>query len=258
MKIGIQTRLWGFEMNRAHLPALLQQVATAGYAGFEIGVQHLDLTRPKEFHHLLKANGVELASVHIAGQYDQPALAKAALDDAECAVEFASATGACFVTISGCEHAHKPLEEIQDYAERLNSIGEMCSQTGMRLCHHNHYWEILQDCRELKALCKMTDPSLVSLCLDIGWAQRAGGDAVEISRTFLDRVGYFHLRDAIGDRWVPLGRGQVDYPALFELIRVHPSPWQVVEQELPVKEIGVLPLSIAFELREYLRVQHGV
>jgi sugar phosphate isomerase/epimerase len=47
VKIGIQTRPWGPELNQKHLTDVLADVAGTGYDGFEIGAQHLDIARPE-------------------------------------------------------------------------------------------------------------------------------------------------------------------------------------------------------------------
>jgi sugar phosphate isomerase/epimerase len=41
---------------------------------------------------------------------------------------------------------------------------------------------------------ELTDPDLVSLCLDIGWVQRTGYSPAAISTEFVDRIRYFHIR----------------------------------------------------------------
>ena len=85
-------------------------------------------------------------------------------------------------------------------------------------CYHNHWYEIENQQAELRALCELTDPDLVSLCMDIGWVERAGYAPAEVSAEFLDRIRYFHLKDTQDSKFVDLGEGTVDFPVWFEAI----------------------------------------
>jgi sugar phosphate isomerase/epimerase len=251
MKIGIQTRPWGPEMNQQHLEQILAEVTTAGYAGIEIGAQHLDLTQPEPFHRLVADHGLEVAGIHVGGEIFDPDSVRRALHNLEQTVLFAAHAGAPYLPFSGRPKADKTEEEHQNQAASLNRIGQLCADHGLRLCYHNHYWEIEEDCAELRYLCQHTDPDLVWLCLDVGWVERAGGSPLAVASEFLERVAYFHLKDTQEDLWMEVGQGTVDFPGLFRLIEGRDWPWSVVEQD----ETRRTPLESAQLSREYLRQQ---
>jgi sugar phosphate isomerase/epimerase len=259
MKVGVQTRPWGPEMNRERLPEILAQIASAGYDGFEIGAQHLDIPQPEPFRRLIADNGLRVVGVHVGGQIYDPQSVQEALDTLERIVAFAAEVGASFVPYSGRAKEDKTEEEFRYQAENLNRIGQICQNNGLALCYHNHFWEIKDDCKELRHICEHTDPALVSLCLDVGWVERAGGSPVDVARAFLDRVAYFHLKDTKEEVWMEVGYGTVDFPGLFQLIQDHPewSPakdageWLVVEQD----ETQRPPVESARMSRAYVK-QH--
>jgi len=66
MKIGIQTRPWGPEKNRQHLPEVLAETASTGYDGVEIGAQHLDISKPDAFRQLVTGHGLQPAAIHMS------------------------------------------------------------------------------------------------------------------------------------------------------------------------------------------------
>jgi len=219
MKVGIQTRPWGPEMNRENLSQVLAETASAGYDGFEVGAQHLDISQPEPFRRLVARHGLEVVGIHVGGEIYDPKSVQEALDNLERTIAFTAEVGAPFMPFSGQLKPDRTEEEYRHQAEGLNQIGQLCRDHGITLCYHNHFWEIGNDCAELHYLCDHTDPDLVSLCLDVGWVERAGGSPVKVARAFLDRVAYFHFKDTRENEWMEVGHGTVDFPGLLQVIQ---------------------------------------
>jgi len=254
MKIGIQTRPWGPDMNQQNLGQILAEIAATGYDGLEIGAQHLDISRPQPFGRLVADHGLQVVGIHVGGEIYDPQSVREALDNLERTVVFAAEVGVPFLPFSGRLKPDKTKVDHRRQAESLNRIGQLCSDYGVRLCYHNHFWEIENDCAELSYLCEHTDPDLVWLCLDVGWVERAGGSPVAVASKFLDRVAYFHLKDTKDDVWMEVGHGTVDFAGLFQLVTGRDLAWSVVEQD----ETQRAPLESARLSREYLKGQLGV
>ncbi|MFP4395271.1 MAG: sugar phosphate isomerase/epimerase family protein [Anaerolineales bacterium] len=256
MKIGVQTRPWGPEMNQNQLPDILDDIVAAGYDGFEIGAQHLDLAHPAAFQALLDERGLAVAGIHVGGEIYDPDAVQQAMADLERAMAFAAEVGAPYLPFSGKLKEDKSEAEMQQQAASLNAVGERCQALGLTLCYHNHYWEIENDAAELRYLVEHTDPALVSFCLDLAWVKRGGDDPVNIARYLLDRdrIGYFHLKDTTSDEWMELGRGEVDFSAVLPLITERYDGWLVVEQD----EVQRAPVESARISREYLRAEFGI
>ena len=253
-RIGIQTRPWGPEKNRQSLPAVLAEIASAGYDGVEIGAQHLDITQPEAFRQWVTGHGLQPVAIHVGGEIYDPQAFQAALAALERTAVFAAQVGALFLAFSGKAKDGKSTEELQIEADSLCRVGQFCKDNGIRLVYHNHYWEIQGDCRELRYLCDHTDPTLVSLCLDVAWVHRAGGNPAKVAKAFLDRIAYFHIKDTTDAEWCEVGYGDVDLESLFAVIRTREFPWLVVEQD----ETQRAPVESARMSREYLRRKLGV
>ena len=253
MKIGIQTRPWGPEKNRQQLDTVLGEIASVGYDGIEIGAQHLDIAKPREFRALIASHKLDVAGIHVGGEIYNPQAVKDALGNLERIIAFAAEAGAQFLPFSGKAKQNKSEDEFRIEAESLNRIGELCRPKGLRLAYHNHYWEIENDCRELRYICEHTDPQLVSLCLDVAWVQRGGNKPANVAREFLDRIAYIHIKDTTTDEWKELGNGNIDLPGVLDVVRSRAFPWLVVEQD----ETKLAPIESARISREYLRHELG-
>lgn len=56
-------------------------------------------------------------------------------------------------------------------------------------------------------------------------------------RTYLDRIGYLHLKDVKCNKFVPVGRGEIDFKALFSILKEGGfDGWAVVENEVKLEE----------------------
>ncbi len=231
MQIGIQTRPWGPEANRQRLADVLADVKAAGYDGIEIGAQHLDITQPAPFRRLLDDHGLAVAGIHVGGEIWNPQAVRDALARLEQTMAFAAAVGAPHLCFSGALKQGKTDAELAQTAANLNRIGELARSRGLILAYHNHFWEIEDDCRELRFLRDHTDPTFVSFLLDVAWVHRGGGDPVAVAREFLPRIAYFHLKDTRGAEWVELGEGDVDLGGVIAVMRGRELPWAVVEQD---------------------------
>ncbi|MFN2234582.1 MAG: sugar phosphate isomerase/epimerase family protein [Anaerolineales bacterium] len=210
MDIGIQSNLWGPDYHREKMPQMLHEIAQAGYAGIEIGAHRFeDLDHPNDFLSQVQDAGIHVSGIHtLVKFYDS-----GNLDYARKSAEFTKALGSQFMMVSGEAKAGKTTEDYKSLANTLNQVGQICQEFDLTYCYHNHWYEIENRQAELRALCELTDPGLVSLCMDIGWVERAGYSPAEVSTAFLDRIRYFHLKDTLTDKFVDLGEGTVDFPA---------------------------------------------
>jgi sugar phosphate isomerase/epimerase len=109
-------------------------------------------------------------------------------------------------------------------AETLNMVGQAGKPYGIRALVHNHTQEFEPlaggDGTGYDVLLAETDPDLVAMELDIGWANIAGQDVLAMFRTNPGRYRLWHVKDVadLGTRntFVPVGTGEIDYRPVFE------------------------------------------
>jgi sugar phosphate isomerase/epimerase len=127
------------------------------------------------------------------------------------------------------------VEMVKRTAQELNDAGAITKRHGIKVIVHNHTEEFapLADRagRPYDVLLAETDPTLVAMELDIGWATAAGQSAIELFRVAPGRFEVWHLKDLTGlaelnklgtqaerqraAKIVPLGEGEMDYRPIF-------------------------------------------
>jgi sugar phosphate isomerase/epimerase len=246
MDIGINSNLWPEETHQQEMSRILAEMSEAGYAGIEIGAQRvMDLYNPGVFLDMCVKEGLHISGIHtpIRRYNDRN------LDYAKQAADYSKAVKTSFMLVSGIEGTGKSQDEFKATADILNKVGEICQERGLTYLYHNHWYEIANNAEELHALCNLTEPNLVSLCLDIGWVERSGASVVEITTDFLDRIAYFHLKDTKDEKFVSLGDGTVDFPGWYAAIEGKGDYYLTYERD----EFLPTALQSAIRTREYLR-----
>lgn len=147
--------------------------------------------------------------------------------------------------------------------DTLNKAGEFCRKAGLRLCYHNHAFEFEPsgDSTLLDVLMQTTDSALVSLELDIMWAQVAGVDPVSVLQKYRKRVPLMHLKNVDKDvtqrynEQIPrtafreVGNGSIDIAAVLKAARSAGVQHYFVEQDQTPGD----PLVSLRQSYEYLR-----
>jgi sugar phosphate isomerase/epimerase len=143
------------------------------------------------------------------------------------------------------------IESVKQTAAQLNASGKIARKFGMKILVHNHTGEFERlansDRTAYDVLLSETDPELVTMQLDIGWAAIAGMDVVAMFRKNPGRYELWHIKDVVGlktvDRalspnarvsnmaFVPVGAGQIDYKPIFAQAQLAGLKHFCVEQD---------------------------
>lgn len=91
----------------------------------------------------------------------------------------------------------KGKDQVLKLAESWNRLGERCKRAGIAFAYHNHQMEFarLGDEIAYDVMLANSDPELVHLEMDIGWAAVAGIDGTEYLDKFPQRYIACHLKD---------------------------------------------------------------
>jgi sugar phosphate isomerase/epimerase len=143
------------------------------------------------------------------------------------------------------------VEAAKRNAAQLNEHGKIAKKFGLKMLVHNHTGEFARlaesDLRQYDILLAETDPELVAMQLDIGWASVAGQDVLAMFQKNPGRYELWHVKDASGlkhmdagmsmsDRQrlaalVPVGLGDVDYKTIFANASVAGMKHYCIEQD---------------------------
>jgi len=160
----------------------------------------------------------------------------------------------------------------------LNSLGEKARNHNIKMCYHHHMGTGVMTMDDVARLADMTDPNLVSICLDTGHLHFARGDCMEFIDLYSDRIKHVHLknvRQTVADKvyaeslsfkqailegvfTVPGDpEGCVDFPVILKALAAREfSGWMVVEAEQDPAR--ATPLKYARMARDYLREVTGL
>jgi sugar phosphate isomerase/epimerase len=136
-------------------------------------------------------------------------------------------------------------------AAQLNQDGRIAQKYGMKVLVHNHtveFEKLTDSPRTLfDVLVSETDPALVTMQLDLGWAHVAGVDPVALFKAHPGRFELWHVKDVFGLKTVnpslspnarvssmaivPVGTGHIDFKPAFAQASLAGLKHFVIEQD---------------------------
>ena len=141
----------------------------------------------------------------------------------------------------GILHAMTP-DDWKWSAEQFNQIGQKMQKAGLKFGYHNHTMEFrkINGTTGYHILLTETDPRLVTMELDCGWAFAAGQNPAELMRRHWGRISMLHLKDmkpapagTAPDKRTPteIGHGVVDFHQIFQAAKATGIRHSFVEQD---------------------------
>lgn len=162
------------------------------------------------------------------------------------------------MTDSGRPKDRKPaVEEFKKLGRLLTEVGKRTTDLGIKLGYHNHMGSLGESPDEVDAIMNESDPRYVKLLLDVAHYAQGGGDPAKAIRKYHDRILFLHIKDVerLGPeayRFVELGRGRVDLPAVFAALKeIWFQGWAVVELD-SVPDKARTPKESAIISKKYL------
>ena len=120
-------------------------------------------------------------------------------------------------------------------AALFNTCAAACQRAGLQFAYHNHAYEFArQGGRVLyDVLLEETDPTLVKMEMDLGWAVAAGQDPLRYFTKYPGRFPLWHLKDMRRDKpeSTVLGTGRLPIAALLRQAHKSGMKYFFMEQE---------------------------
>jgi len=235
LKLGIAS----YSMREFTLDQALDMAKRLGVKYMTFKDVHVPRTDPPETTRALRAK-IEAAGITIMGG----GTITIPNDPAKIKKEFEYARNAGF-----------PLIFVDPDPAALDTVEQMAKEYDIKVAIHNHgpenkHWPRPQDGY---AAVKSRDKRL-GLCIDVGHTLRTGTDPVQACRECRDRLYDMHVKDLAvktdKDSQVAVGRGVIDFPALFRtLIEIGYQGQVGLEYEINAKD----PLPGMSESMAYMR-----
>jgi sugar phosphate isomerase/epimerase len=212
----------------------LAKVAAIGYKEVEPADPYNNM-QPEQYKALLDKYHFKMFSTH-ADATAGPGLEKELEGQAKMGLKY---TGVQPAPGTEPQHEQRSIESVKRRCAEINKNAAVLKKFGMKYYIHNHSGEfdVLDDGKttEYDILLKETDPALVAMQLDIGWAYVGGQDAIAMFKKNPGRFELWHVKDAkykeLDPKATPsqrmrhakitaIGEGDIDYKAVFAHARL--------------------------------------
>lgn len=184
---------------------------------------------------------------------------------------FMKAAGALYLQMTDSARPKDRKPESNDFKKLgrlLTEIGKRTADLGIPMAYHNHMRSLGEAPDEVDALMDASDPKYVRLLLDVAHYAQGGGDPAKAITKYRDRILFLHIKDVESleptaestnpYRFVELGRGRVNLPAVFSALReIKFGGWAIVELD-SVPEKTRTPKESAIISKKYLEDKIGL
>jgi inosose dehydratase len=227
----------------------IEDISALGFPGIQLRANAIAEfeNKPAALKELLdshKLRMVALSSGDLSIENPQEAEISAHLARAK----FAKDAGAIYLQVIGARpKGRNPVrEDYKKMGELLVELSKRTADIGVQVGFHNHMGFLAERPEEVDWIFEGTDPRYAKLELDVAHCVQGGGDPVKMMTKYSDRLLFMHLKDvrAITPpppaasstaapknyQFVELGRGRVDFPAIFANIdKIKYRGWAIVE-----------------------------
>ncbi len=138
------------------------------------------------------------------------------------------------------------------WARQMHEVCAKLKDNGMRFVYHNHHWEFARvDGRSIMDILFEEGPEDLTFELDLHWVQAAGANPVTWIKKCKNRCPVLHFKDmGIEDgntADVPVGEGNLEWPAIIEAAEASGAEWYVVEEDNPLNGDGFACLETSLK-----------
>ncbi len=261
IKFGYAAMTWGKEERQA-----VDDISSCGYSGIQFRIEATTEFHPAGLKALLLQHQLTFVALSSGDVTIDPGTEAENLDRHTAHAKFVRDAGGLYLQVLDQLKSYPRRvtpEECRRLGKLLTEIGKRTADLGIPLAYHNHMNTISEHPANLDLVLASSDPKYVKLLLDTAHSVAGGGDPADAVRKYHDRILFVHLKDVVDIpldtpgakypfKFVELGRGRVDLPAVFDALReVNFRGWAVVELDR-VPNPSTTPKQAAMTSRKYL------
>ncbi|HKV24299.1 MAG TPA: sugar phosphate isomerase/epimerase [Candidatus Acidoferrum sp.] len=238
LRIGYASITWGGNDRQA-----IEDISSLGYKGIQIRSNAVkEFGNGSAVRELLEQHHLKMVALSSGNLSTDPALESSELARHIANAKFLREAGGTYLQI--IDEKPKGREIVAaDYlrlGRLMTELGKRVADLGVQLGYHNHMGSMGQTPEGVEQIMAACDPRYARLELDIAHYFQGGGDPVKAISTYRDRLLFLHLKDVErfatpqpggrSYRFVELGRGLVDVPAVIDALRkIDFRGWGIVE-----------------------------
>ena len=251
----------------------IKEISEVGFRGIQLRSNILKDygDRPKALRDLLDQHHLEMVALSSGGVGIAAGTEAAEIAKHVSNAKFVHDVGGHYLQVTDSARPKDRKPEAADFKQLgrvLTEIGKRSTDLGVPVGYHNHMGSLGEAPDEVDRIMEAADPRYVKLELDIAHYQQGGGDPAKAIRQYHDRLLFLHIKDveslATSDergrayRWVELGRGRVDLPAVFAALKdVKFRGWAVIELD-SVPDKSRTPKECAQINKKYVEEKLGM
>jgi inosose dehydratase len=258
---GYAAITWGGNDRQA-----IEDIAAVGFQGIQLRSNSIaEFGSPAAVRDILSQHELKFVALSSGDLLSDSASAKKSIADHVARAKFLREAGGLYLQILDVRPKGRMAipDDYKQLGKALTELGKRTADLGIPLGYHNHMGSLGERPEELDQIMSASDPRYVKLELDIAHCFQGGGDPAKAIEKYSDRLLFLHLKDVERVsksvyRFVELGRGLVDVPAVFEsLQKINFRGWAIVElDEVPPNAHS--PKEAAAANKEYLHEKLGL
>ena len=165
--------------------------------------------QPKEIKKIASDLGMRVRSGHV--HIDK---------DFQRSIDAAVEAGQDYLVCSSLPSKGQTIDNYKKVADRFSKAAEDCKKSNIIFGYHNHEYEFEKENGQVlyDVLLENTDPSLVTMELDLGWVIVSGNDPLAYFNKYPGRFPLWHLKDmdTTKKHSTEFGKGQIN---VIEMLR---------------------------------------
>ena len=251
----------------------IKEISELGFPGIQLRSNILKDygDQPKALRDLLEQCQLEMVALSSGGVSIAPGSENDEIAKHVRNARFVHDVGGRYLQVTDSARPKERKPEAADFKQLgrlLTEIGKRAADLGIPVGYHNHMGSLGEGAEEVDRIMDVADPRYIKLELDIAHYQQGGGDPARAIRQYHDRLLFLHIKDveslATNDqrgrnyRWVELGRGRVDLPAVFTALKdVNFRGWAIIELD-SVPDKSRTPKECAQANKKYVEEKLGM
>ncbi len=264
LKIGHTCITWGTfprgSNQDATLEPALKDIYSEGFWGFETFPEILeDWDKRDQLKPLLDRYPVPLVSGYMVVNVLDPAAAKECLAKVSRMGKLIRKYGGryCVMQADGVKRAEFKFEEHRGkIISGLNDAASAFADLGLGSGLHQHTGTAVETRDEVYTIMNAVNQH-VKFAPDVGQLQKGGSDPVKVVKDFLPILDHMHLKDYKGWNFYagysPLGQGEVNIPAILDLLEASGHPCDVMVELDPSRNGPQTALETVQTTKTYLQ-----
>ncbi len=249
----------------------IEDIAALGFPGIQLRSNVLrEFASATELRDLLEKHHLRMVALSSGGVRIDPAVEAEEIAKHTANAKFVHDVGGLYLQVTDDRPKDRAITAA-DYArlgKLITEIGKRTADLGISLGYHNHMGTLGERPEEVDQILEAADPRYAKLELDVAHYFQGGGDPAKAIEKYQDRLLFLHIKDveSLSDsekakrayRFVELGRGRVDLPAVFAALhKVNFRGWAIVELDA-VPDKARTPKESAAISKKYLEEKLGV